>query len=383
MISLNKIITAFFGLLTAFATICASPIDNDNKNIIKSPYNYWTTKAWGVNLGNWLILEKWMNPSFFEKHAPNATDEWSFCKDASNPTKALNDHWNSWVTEDDFKRLKEVKVNQVRIPVGYWAFIKPDAGEPYVTTGQKEQLKRILGYCDKYGMYAIIDLHGLPGSQNGEMHSGKTGSIDFYSSHNIERSLKTVQAAVDWMNGLEGKLRDRISAIEAANEPHIGGDKDLKDLKNYYQKAYTIISKSKYKVPMMFHDGFAGLDAWNNFLPSTANAIIDLHPYYSFPPEKNQATILKRICDMKSSVESFHLPVFFGEWSLASGVDNSDTWLKKMMDTQVSLFKESGVGGTFWSLKNKINSSVWSLQQLQDEGIVNNRTFSHHPNSQC
>lgn len=378
MVLWSTIITTGLGLLSTISMASGSPIEKR----AGTAYNYWQTKAWGANLGNWLVLERWMDPSIFTKYAPDAQDEWSFCKQAANPTKALQDHWNSWVTEDDFKRLQEINANHVRIPVGYWAFIQPDAGEPYVTTGQKQQLERILGYCDKYSLYAIIDLHGLPGSQNGEMHSGHTTNIEFYSSYNIQRSLKTVQAVVDWMNGLDNKLKNRISAIESANEPRVNGSNQFQILKDYYQKAYNIIASSAFKVPMMFHDGFQGLDAWKGFLTSQ-NAVIDLHPYYAFPPNRNQGSIVKGICNSKTSTASFHLPVFFGEWSLASGVQGDDPWYRKMMDTQISVYKGSGAGGTFWSLKNKINSREWSLQQLQNEGIVNSGTFSYHTNAQC
>lgn len=358
--------------------VTTSPIEKRDG----TAYNYWTMKAWGANLGNWLILERWMDSTIFDKYAPNAQDEWTFCQQASNPAQALQDHWNSWVTEDDFKKLASVKANHVRIPVGYWAFIKPDAGEPYVSTGQKAQIERILGYCNTYGLYAIIDLHGLPGSQNGEAHSGHIGSIDFYSSYNIQRGLKTVQAVVDWMNGLNPTLKSRIASIESANEPRTN-DSQLAILKDYYQKAFNIINASPFKVPMMFHDSFKGLNAWKDFLPVPANAVIDLHPYYAFPPNNDRNSIISGICNTKSSASSFHLPVLFGEWSLASGAASDDWWLRQMMDTQVSVYKGSGAGGTFWALKNNINSNVWSFEQLVDQGIINDGTFSLHTNSQC
>jgi glucan 1,3-beta-glucosidase len=365
--------------LSLMATFVAtSPIEKRDG----TAYNYWTMKAWGANLGNWLILERWMDSTIFDKYAPNAQDEWAFCQQASNPAQALQDHWNSWVTEDDFKKLASVKANHVRIPVGYWAFIKPDAGEPYVSTGQKAQIERILGYCNTYGLYAIIDLHGLPGSQNGEAHSGHIGSIDFYSSYNIQRGLKTVQAVVDWMNGLNPTLKSRIASIESANEPRTN-DSQLAILKDYYQKAFNIINASPFKVPMMFHDSFKGLNAWKDFLPVPANAVIDLHPYYAFPPNNDRNSIISGICNTKSSASSFHLPVLFGEWSLASGAASDDWWLRQMMDTQVSVYKGSGAGGTFWALKNNINSNVWSFEQLVDQGIINDGTFSLHTNSQC
>ncbi|KAL7310590.1 hypothetical protein PS15m_010073 [Mucor circinelloides] len=384
MVSFKSLITGCVGIIASTMTLCthAFPTAAHHEKRAGTAYNYWTTKAWGANLGNWLILEKWMDSSIFDKYAPNANDEWTFAQQASNPSAALTEHWNSWITENDFKILASVNANHVRIPVGYWAFIKPDSGEPYVSSGQKAQIERILGYCATYNLYAIIDLHGLPGSQNGEAHSGRIGPIEFYSDYNIQRGVRTVQAVVDWMNGLSSNLKARIASIESANEPRVSGNQ-LTTLKSFYTQAFNIIDASAFKVPMMFHDAFQGLGAWNNFLPAPANAVIDLHPYYAFPPNTDKTSIINGICNTKSSASSFHLPVLFGEWSLASGVASSDAWLRQMMDTQVSVYKGSGAGGTFWALKNSINSNVWSFEQLVSEGIINSGTFSLHTNAQC
>jgi glucan 1,3-beta-glucosidase len=384
MASFHILATACLGVMSVVMafTSHASPANHDHHE--GTAYNFWTMKAWGTNLGNWLVLEKWMDSSIFTQHAPNAVDEWTFSQQATNPAQALQNHWDSWVTEDDFKVMASVNVNMIRIPVGYWAFIPTDPNEPYVTTGQKAQIERILGYCVTYNMYAIIDLHGLPGSQNGNDHSGRSGPIEFYTHYNIKRALKTVQAVVDWMNTLDTAKKSRIASIQPGNEPNVDGGK-LNTLKRYYTKAYKIISASPYKVPMMFHDAFQGLDAWSNFLSPPSNAVIDLHPYYAFdsPPKSNTSVIISDICHSRALIQSFHIPVFFGEWSLASGAPTNDAWLKTMMDTQVSVYKNSGAGGTFWSLKNKINSSVWSFEQLIDEGIVDSDTFSLHSNAQC
>ncbi|HNC70471.1 MAG TPA: glucan 1,3-beta-glucosidase, partial [Pseudomonadales bacterium] len=55
----------------------------------------------GVNLGGWLVLEKWMKPSLFE--GLEATDETSWCVElgAAAP-RLLRAHWDSFITRDDF-----------------------------------------------------------------------------------------------------------------------------------------------------------------------------------------------------------------------------------------------------------------------------------------
>lgn len=80
-------------------------------------------------------------------------------------------------------------VKMVRVPTGYWNWI--DLGwdvTPYTPVEREQQrfrnmqmitpdqyepyIDKIFTWADKYDMKVLIELHGAPGSQNGEMHSG-------------------------------------------------------------------------------------------------------------------------------------------------------------------------------------------------------------------
>ena len=89
-------------------------------------WNYWTDKAWGANLGNWLILEKWMDSSIFTQHAPGATDEWTFSQQATNPSKVLQAHWDTWVTEKDFKYVCKIGTFNWTVKLQVQYFNEPD-----------------------------------------------------------------------------------------------------------------------------------------------------------------------------------------------------------------------------------------------------------------
>ena len=64
-------------------------------------------------------------------------------------------------------------LNAVRIPLGYWAVDVNDY-EPYVS-GQYPYLIRAVNWASELGMRVLIDLHGAPGSQNGQDNSGLIG----------------------------------------------------------------------------------------------------------------------------------------------------------------------------------------------------------------
>ena len=128
-------------------------------------FSYGVTPIRGVNLGGWLILEKWITPSLFSDLPSSVVDEYTFCKylGPANATARLTKHWNTWVTEADIVSLKNAGINHLRIPFGYWAFEIPP-GEPWVNGSWTYAMKAI-GWAKKYGLQVMIDLHGLPGSQ--------------------------------------------------------------------------------------------------------------------------------------------------------------------------------------------------------------------------
>lgn len=72
--------------------------------------------------------------------------------------------------------------NYVRIPLGFWAVETLDS-EPFLEGVAWQYFVRALGWARKYGLRVLLDLHGLPGSQNGWNHSGKAGVV------NVSRSM--------------------------------------------------------------------------------------------------------------------------------------------------------------------------------------------------
>ena len=61
-----------------------------------------------------------------------------------------------------------LSLNHVRLPIGYWAW-EVGPGEPYIQ-GQLPYLRNAVDWARNHGLKLIIDLHGVPGSQNGYEH---------------------------------------------------------------------------------------------------------------------------------------------------------------------------------------------------------------------
>ncbi|KAK7322437.1 hypothetical protein VNO77_25816 [Canavalia gladiata] len=85
--------------------------------------------------------------------------------------QVMRDHWNRYITEDDFRIMSEKGLNAVRIPVGWWIAQDPNPPKPFVG-GSKAVLDNAFKWAQNHGMKVIVDLHAIEGSQNGEDHSG-------------------------------------------------------------------------------------------------------------------------------------------------------------------------------------------------------------------
>jgi glucan 1,3-beta-glucosidase len=138
--------------------------------------------------------------------------------------------------------MKLAGLNAIRIPIGYWAVdVRPD--EPYVT-GQYPYLIQAVQWSSEFGFQVMIDLHGAPGSQNGQDNSGLIGPVLFPSnSSNSDRSL-------DILRNLTGEFSQNIyggavTAIELLNEPRLDDENfPMSQLKDFYDDGVEVVTSA-------------------------------------------------------------------------------------------------------------------------------------------
>ena len=106
------------------------------------------------------MLEPWITPSIFEAVSSIVVDEYTYTQTLGKDeaSSRLTDHWNTWITQDDFNQIGKAGLNHVRIPIGYWA-VAPLNGDPYVQ-GQLTVLDKAIGWARAAGIKVLLDLHG-------------------------------------------------------------------------------------------------------------------------------------------------------------------------------------------------------------------------------
>jgi len=366
------------------------------------------SKMIGTSLGNWLVLERWMNEDWITGLAgDNVWDEWSFTE-ILGPTKALSalkDHWNSWVQESDIDTLHSIGINSVRIPIGYWAFVPVVQGEPYLAqSGQTDQLQKVLGWLYDRGMYAMIDLHGMPGSQNGDQSSGhNTTNPTWFDDSNIGYSYTVLSETIKWIQ--QSNYSSVVHSVCPVNEPHGYSDSSkLAAITAYYESAYTQLKAAG--LIMMFHHAFATnpMSYWQSFATGKDPNFIayNNNPYpgwFATPPITDSGTVVDAVCGFAQDSVGYPIPVVMTEYSAINSIGTS--FDQEYYNTQLSAYSWSG-GSYFWNFKAEHSTSQvlaiadshmdeYSLTTLATNGLVAKSDTSKTalqqikalPNQQC
>ncbi len=305
-------------------------------------------KVKGVNLGNWLVLEKWMNPALFA--GTDAEDEYWLPRrlDPAVYEARIRMHRSEYITERDFVTISSWGFNTVRIPVPYFIF-----GDRKPFIGCIEELDRAFAWAEKYGIKILIDLHSVPDSQNGSDNGGLSGVCKW------AQEPEEVSFVLDLLEKLAERYGHRpgLWGIQPLNEPATPEIYKLFDFEHrypavdpkmaegnapvsweflyqFYRDAYERMRShlAEDKV-ILFHDGF-DIHHWKDFFANAdlKNVALDTHQYLMmaemFGCERTVDGYLQYIRehyakDMEEVQQ--YVDVYCGEWclfnSLATGKD--------------------------------------------------------------
>jgi len=308
----GKFLSAAAGLL---ALSSASPL----QPMRRAPsFAYGSEKVRGVNTGGWFVLEPWITPSLFEGNA--AKDEWTFTElfGKEGAKAKLEQHWNSWFTQDDFRQMAAAGLNHVRIPIGYWSVL-PREGDPYVQ-GAYEKLGEALDWASGAGLKVMIDLHGAPESQNGFDNSGKYGNVGWGQGDSVDYTIKVLNKIRD-----DHASHPAVSSIQLLNEP-LGPNMNMDTVRQFYMDGWGNLKDSN--VAVAFHDAFQGVTSWNNWGAGMWDLLLDTHHYEIFTNEfvkMDLNTHIKTACDFGNQMASTGKNTISGEWT--GGITDCAKWL--------------------------------------------------------
>ena len=355
-------------------------------------------KLRGVNLGNWLSLEKWMEPELFAGF--EGEDELDLFEKLpeQEALARLREHYETYITEADFAFMADAGVNLLRIPIPYYIF--GEAGRP----ASIDCLDRAFDWAEKYGMKILVDLHSVRGGQNGFDNSGACGLCTWHKHPEyVEETLQLLETLAR-----RYAQRKALFGIGPINEP---ANENIMSLNAFlFGKKYPERVAQSEAVPDSFLEQFYldvyrrlkpllpddavivlsdqfDLSHWENFMPRDEypGVWLDAHKYLTFSEgmfaydglpsayayrakdEQIQGGLilenyLRLIRDIFAKdvlrAAQFH-PVMVGEWCLVQNMEDIKNardpeqvkaLYRQLADAHLEIW-EQAEGGAYWSYK--------------------------------
>jgi len=345
------------------------------------------TKVRGGNLGSWFIQEGWMVGWLWDNNGCNrdqnpGTYKLEQCL-GGRGQQIMNNHWNTFVTEDDFKTMASYNLNAVRLPLGWWQIYDTVGGvskaklNQYITptnylSGALAYIDKAFEWGGKYGVGIILDIHAAPGSQNGDDHSAPADpgvmNWDKWPS-NPAQTLDSVELYVQRYASNKAYL-----GICLLNEPKV----DVGKLKQYYLDAYQRIRRHDNNGIIIINPLITNQDTaqpeWTDFMnPNQGyqNVWMSMHWYHIWGFEgKSDSDKLNYIkYDRNGQVWEYiqknPKKGIIDEWS-NGGISDGHA----AMQAQITAFSNMNGGWTFWAWSDTWGGESWSLKNAFQKGYV-------------
>lgn len=292
----------------------------------------------GVGLGNWMLPEGYM---------------WKFHNKGDRPRKIENivadligeenasvfwkEFRKNYITEADIQRIAELGFNSVRPALNSRLFISEGDSAKFIEEGFL-LLDNLIGWCKKYGVYVIIDMHGAPGGQTGANIDDSPDDLPrlFMEKRNQDRLVRL------WVRIAERyKNETAVAAYDLLNEPlpeNTGSAAKYGDLLEPLYKRITAAIRETDKNHMITLEGMNWSNNWSVFgLPFDKNVFYQFH-YYCWNKPDNLNSI-QYFTDMRKKLKT---PVWIGE---TGEKNNTIYW------ATTQYFEYNNMGWSFWPWK--------------------------------
>lgn len=288
-------------------------VNGDGKTVV--------LRGWGA--GGWLNPEGYMNagvplfvevggfndfalPRRFERGRTVETTVQELCGTAY--AKEFIKKWQDiYLSEEDIKTMAEMGYNSVRLSISARLFLAEEPEITWLKDGFR-LLDRALDWCEKYKIYAIIDMHGAPGGQSAlACDDGLDNRPHMFTEpESWERTILL------WEE-IARRYKDRwiVGGYDLINEPLSGPDcrKYIPLLGKFYDELIPRIRKIDRNHMLTLEGAVFSMDMDifdHDFDSECHNWCIHIH-YYDFSPEVRD---LYRFLD---SGLRCNVPIWIGE----------------------------------------------------------------------
>ena len=167
----------------------------------------------GVGLASWLNLEH------FLLGMPGTETEIRSALGSAYGEAAAESFWRAYrerfVADEDLAFLVELGFNCLRLPVNARAFEQGEGG--FERSVAALELERVLGLCQRRGLFCVIDLHSVPGGQNPDWHcDNASGDYLFFRNGDFRARVVGLWERI----ARHFKGHPALVGYDLVNEPH-------------------------------------------------------------------------------------------------------------------------------------------------------------------
>ncbi len=290
-------------------------------------------------------------------------------------------HWDTYITEPDFERMREWGVDHVRLPVDYFIFESDDNPGVYREAGLS-YVDKTIEWAGKNGINVVLDLHHAPGfffgnGDKNDLFTNPKSQARFIAIwENFARRYADVGCRLrfellnelvwenaDPWNDLWQRTAVAIHAITPERKVIVGGNfwNSINELKNLYVSDNPNIMYTFHMYePFLFSHQRAG---WipNHVAyqkPVTYPYNYDDHAaYYGNNPPKymgpgmviDKTFLEKFFTPAIEFIRKNNRPLYLGEYGAIANADDDSAvrWYKEVADLCI----QYGIGRAVWSYR--------------------------------
>ncbi|MFH1379683.1 MAG: glycoside hydrolase family 5 protein [bacterium] len=302
----------------------------------------------GVNLGGWLLMEGYIlgGRNIPERSFTKQLRTRYGSKDAITFVQKFR---RSFITKKDIFRIKAAGLNCVRIPFHY-----------QIVPKDFTFLDQAISWCTEAQVYAILDMHAAPGSQNADWHGDSLGKALFWEDIKYRAA-----AAALWKKIARRYAGSSVVAgYDILNEPVT----DRTNLINQYYNRVVQTIRSAGDSHIIFLEGNMWAQEMDFLrIKDTRNVAYSVHCYqpldhsFNFHPgqtypgkidsahwnKKRLHHLLQRYIRFQKKVNA---PIFVGEFGINARCYHCHNELKLTRDL-LSLFNQYNWHWTYWTYK--------------------------------
>ena len=310
----------------------------------------------GVCLGGWLNMENFITGYAANESLMRSTVAATIGADRS--AVFFDRLLQSFFGEADAQWLGGCGFNVVRIPVNYRHFESDDRPLEIMDSGFAH-LDRAIAALSTHGMYSIIDLHTVPGSQNHHWHSDNPTHVPAFWQH---RQFQ--DRAINLWQAIATRYRDEpaVAGYNLLNEP---ADETRAVVGPFYERLGAAIREID-PVHIHFLDGNTYATEFGFFGEPAANTVYTLHDYvpaglgrgHGYPGTVDGIYydldgVLKTFLERSEYARASGTPLMVGEFGpIYTGRAGEDEQRLQLLADQLSIYDDYDVSWTLWTYKD-------------------------------